>query len=453
MHDQQGLTEMQLRWVASYFEAPTDGEVPANGDRSSTNESASEAAEDFLSGLSAEDRKKFDDRVKLEALEAYARLIGAKIAKNQIRADEAAEATKAHDGDAPRLVGGGAFVFDEPEIIPAIWGAGDRAYWVEGEGLLIYSDQGLGKTTTGQRLMLHLIGLKTGPLLGLPVRELSPSKKVLYLAMDRPRQASRSLRRMIQLEDRKILEDRVTFWKGPLPINPLVNPREFADWGQRVCPEVGVVVIDSIKDLAPGVAGDDVGAALNMSWQELIARGIDLLGLHHGRKAKQGTTRQMSLDEIYGSVWLTSGQGSVIGIDGEQGQEIVEFYHLKQPAEVVGPLTVRHDRATGAVELVQVIESLNQLVYERGDHGVTVAEAAAMVYRSSDNSFIQKMRRKLNGYAARELLDKIEGGRGEDGKKQHDRYVISTKLRWAVDHKETTVEDMFKDSGQKRAVT
>jgi transcriptional regulator with AAA-type ATPase domain len=61
---------------------------------------------------------------------------------------------------------GGDFILDEPEIIPAIWGQGDRVLWPEGEGIMITGHQGVGKTTVAQQLVLHRIGLRAGDSCG-----------------------------------------------------------------------------------------------------------------------------------------------------------------------------------------------------------------------------------------------------------------------------------------------
>jgi hypothetical protein len=73
--------------------------------------------------------------------------------------------------------------------------------------------------------------------------------------------------------------------------------------------------------------------------------------LHHERKAANGAKRVQSLDDVYGSIWLTSGLGSVIVLECEPGDPTAELRHLKQPAEPVGPLTLRHDHAAGVTAL------------------------------------------------------------------------------------------------------
>jgi len=243
-----------------------------------------------------------------------------------------------------RLVAGGGFILDEPDEIPAVWGDGEHVLWAEGEGVMIAGHQGLGKTTIAQQLVLARAGVVPGQFLGHTV---APSDRpTLYLAMDRPRQAARSFRRMVSEQDRLVLDDRLVVWKGPLPVDPTVKGR-FLEWVREVCPEVGVVVVDSVKDLAPGTTDDTVASALNSAWQSVIADGVELLLLHHERKAPQDGKRKPTLDNIYGSTWLTSGLGSVIALSGQPGDAEVSLHHVKQPGAEVGPFVVVHDHEAG----------------------------------------------------------------------------------------------------------
>jgi hypothetical protein len=43
-------------------------------------------------------------------------------------------------------------------------------------------------------------------------------------------------------------------WRGPLPFNPIEQTARLADWVTEILPGVGLVVVDSVKDLAPGIA-------------------------------------------------------------------------------------------------------------------------------------------------------------------------------------------------------
>ena len=320
-----------------------------------------------------------------------------------------------------RLIDGASFLFDEPDEIPAVWGSGDQVLWAEGEGLMIAGQQGLGKTTLGQQLGLHRIGVRDGPFLGLPVA--LSNRPVLYLAMDRPRQAARSMRRMVSADDRDVLKSSVQFWKGPIPVTLSESTSEFADWVQRAVPGVGLVVVDSVKDLATGISDDKVGAALNSAWQELIARGVELLLLHHERKAGQNSAREPRLDNVYGSTWLTSGLGSVIGLHGEPGDSSITLHHLKQPMEPVGPLSVRHDHAVGRSSSDDGPRDVKQVLIDHGhdSDGLTMHDLALLIYGRSGSAEIKRISREL-----KRIEDSVEVVKGVNtgGGRQPHRYRI-----------------------------
>ena len=100
-----------------------------------------------------------------------------------------------------------------------------------------------------------------------------------------------------------------------------------------VCLATAVLMLDIavVNTALPHIASD-----LNASLS-----GIQWVGLHHPRKqGNDGSKRVNSLDDIYGSGWLTKGTGSVVSLWGDAGDRVVELLHLKQPADTVGPLTV-----------------------------------------------------------------------------------------------------------------
>jgi replicative DNA helicase len=123
--------------------------------------------------------------------------------------------------DGARLIPGGVFILDAPKGIPAVWGSGQQVAWSQGEPLLVVGPPGVGKTTiAGQLVMARLeIG---GPVLGMPV---TPGKRVLYLACDRPAQVQRALARLVSEDDRQILDERLVVWKGPPPASPVTPTR------------------------------------------------------------------------------------------------------------------------------------------------------------------------------------------------------------------------------------
>jgi hypothetical protein len=93
------------------------------------------------------------------------------------------------------------------------------------------------------------------------------------------------------------------------------------------------VIVDSLKDAAVGLSADEVGAGYNRARQNACAAGVQVLELHHLRKAlTRIEVEHPTIDGVYGSTWITSGAGSVVLLNGKPGVAIVSFHHIKQPA-------------------------------------------------------------------------------------------------------------------------
>lgn len=303
----------------------------------------------------------------------------------------------------------GAMIFDLPADIPALWGEREEVLWAEGEGLMIAASQGVGKTTIAQQLILHMIGVRHGKFLGYDV---APRKRVLYLAMDRPRQAQRSLRRMVEPSDVDALNDRLVLWSGPPPASVVAYPTLLIEMAHHA--DADVIVIDSLKDLVPGLTDDTVGSAVNTALQHAIAAGVQVLVLHHTRKhGNDSSDRKVrSVDDIYGSTWLTSGLGSVLMIHGKPGDSNVKMEHLKQPAETVGPFSLNHDHANGITtrdDEKDPAKLLGEFV-----NGASAKEFAAPLYgdRYPARNDIERARRKLNRLVDAGLASKSGSGVG-----------------------------------------
>lgn len=308
-----------------------------------------------------------------------------------------------------RLAPGDEWALDAPAQVPAVWGEGDDVLWSEGEPLLIAAPPGLGKTTLAQQLALHRAGIRTGTLLGLPVR--AGQGRVLYVAADRPAQAARSLKRMVTAHDRAGLRERLIVWRGPLDFT-LADP----DNANRLAGlaadcDATTIVLDSLGNLAVGLADDAVGAAVNAALQVCVAAGLEVLALHHNRKATDGNRRPRALDDIYGSRWITAGAGSVIALWAEDaGAAVVDLEHLKQPAGEVGPLTVVHDHLAGRSKVrgqVTVLDALNA----SGTGGLQVREVAAATEHASlpTAGQVEKARRRLHKLANQGRAEVIPG--------------------------------------------
>jgi AAA domain len=248
-------------------------------------------------------------------------------------------------------VSGRRFILDIPADPPALWGDGKRVLWSRGEGLMLYAPQGVGKTSLAQQLVNARIGIGQGQLLGLPVL---PARRVLYLALDRPPQIARSHRRMVRPEHADLLEERLVVWQGPLPFRlDWKDPGLLTRWA-RDAHDVDCVVVDSYKNIAASLSSEETGALIDLVAQEALAEGLDWLALHHPRKSNAENKKPNTLDDVYGSTWLTAGMGSVLGLWGKAGDTLIEFTHLKQPADPVGPLVLLHDHDAGSTSVLSV---------------------------------------------------------------------------------------------------
>jgi len=297
--------------------------------------------------------------------------------------------------------------------VPAIWGAGTDVLWAQGEALLIAGPPGVGKTTLISHVLVSMLGIGGTHVLGLPV---APARKVLYLAMDRPQQIARALSRHVRAEHRTILAEHLVVWKGPPPADLAKRPSVL----QALAEQGGadVVVIDSLKDAAIGLSEDEVGAGYNRARQLLLARGVEVVELHHTRKPGAGTSTTPSLSDVYGSTWITSGAGSVLMLSGEPGDPIVDMRHLKQPAGEVGPYRLLHDQDTGAMT-VEHSTDLYAIAVAAGGDGITAKRAAVAMFEKDTPSRAQteKARRKLDRLVKAGSLAREDGQEGPEGGK------------------------------------
>lgn len=330
---------------------------------------------------------------------------------------------------AAQMVNGARYVLDAPPGVPALWGKGSDVLWAEGEALMIAGPQGVGKTTLLGQLVRGLLGLGD-EVLGLPVAEV---ERVLYLAMDRPRQIQRSLARSFTSADRGLLERKLVVWQGPPPHDLAKNPGLLLALAEDAGADT--VIVDSLKDAAIGLSEDEVGAGYNRARQMLLRSGRNLNESHHTVK-RSGDGKggpPSSINDIYGSTWLTSGAGSVILLTGEPGDPIVGFRHLKQPAEEVGPFRLLHDQATGEMTIEHGID-LVAVVRATGVDGLTAKGAAVAITEKSNPSRpeIEKARRKLDRLVEASILVKIEGQTPAAGGKPAAAWFLAQEQSRAI---------------------
>lgn len=321
-------------------------------------------------------------------------------ARRLIQEENAAKA-KAEAGNQSRVLDGASFLLDIPDTPPAVWGDGDDVLWMEGEALIIAGMQGTGKTTLAGQLLAGLVGVRD-TVLGYTIK---PARgKVLYLAMDRPKQAARNLNRMFRDAPRELLAEKLVFWTGPPPADFAVAPDTLVEMCRLH--DATAVVIDSVKDAAVGIAKDEIGSGYNRARQNAIAEGIEVLELHHLRKSGDNGAKPNTANDIYGSVHLTNGAGSIILLWGEPGDPLVEFSHLKQPVNTVGPFDIEHDQHAG-VSHVRRDESKDLVALARRCPSGLSAKDAALVLFEEDNpdkGKIAKARRELGNLTKKGLL-------------------------------------------------
>ena len=313
-------------------------------------------------------------------------------------------------GDPPwrdLVVDGAAFALDAPTVVPAVWGRGDQVLWAEEEPCALVGPQGVGKTTITHRLALGLLGIDGfGQLLGLPVRPIEGN--VLLLALDRPAQAARAMRRVVDERHRDTLRKRLHVRRGKLAGDLLKDPELLVR--MAVALEAGAVLLDSGKDTGLALNSDEGGAAFNDALQHLVGNGIEALFDHHQRKqgADKHASKPKTLADVYGSVWITAGCGSVVLLWGEPGDPVVKLSHLKQPADVVGPCKLVHNHTAGTVTLDQEGTPRIVAIVEAADRRVTVKQVAFDFFGSTDRNEVEKARRKLEAAVADGELRRVD---------------------------------------------
>ena len=288
---------------------------------------------------------------------------------------------------------GASFVLGDLADIEPLWGTDEATLWSAGEALMIFGPQGVGKTTLVQRLTLARLGL-ADELLGLPV---APCRgRVLYLAMDRPRQAARSMRRMVGQRDAEVLTEQLRVWLGPLPFTLAADPSMLAAMAHHVGADT--VIVDSLKDLAPGLSSDEVGAMVNTAFQRCLADGVEVISLHHPRKATQADGRRiLSIDDVYGSTWLTSGHGSVLCLQQGRDPDTVTVTQLKTVNTELPPTDLVLNGTADTLTPTVVVATAEKLRTELvgAPDGLSVKAAARAMFAAEDAASIEKARRAL----------------------------------------------------------
>lgn len=283
---------------------------------------------------------------------------------------EAEQQQKATAERRLRVVDGERFLADDDADEKPIWGTADTPIWAAGEPLMICGPNGVGKSTLSHLLVFARIGIDGhGKVLDLPVQ---PSDgKVFYIAADRPRQIKRAMRRLREPEHLQVLRERLIVHEGPLPFDITRDKDTLADLAQ----EYGAtsIFIDSLKDLCPKPADETDANGYNRARQEAVARGIEWVEDHHNRKAQGDNKKPDTIEDVYGSRWLTAGAGSILCLFGEPGAQQVKLTQLKSPGGFIRPqkLTIDHTRGLMGANVV-----VDVWTFIKSKPHVTVAEVA-----------------------------------------------------------------------------
>ena len=305
---------------------------------------------------------------------------------------------------------GGSFIFDQPDTPPCIWGFDRKIGWAQGESLMIVGSPGVGKTTLAIQIVAARLGIRDWNVLGLPV--LAGRAKVLYLAMDRPPQIARAMARVFEPSERQALDSQLVVWKGPPPADVSKDATILAQMATQAGADT--LIVDSIKDAFTKVSDDEAGANYNRARQYALVHGIEILELHHNRKqGQEHRNQQPTLDDVYGSRWLTAGAGSVMLLNGQPGDPLVEFVHVKQPLEELGPWKIIHDHEAGYSSIDGEVD-LPKLAGNQGAIGLTINIAAQQIFQNGDPTRVQliKAERRLMSLVRAKILVRQTGQKG-----------------------------------------
>ncbi|MEV2227009.1 AAA family ATPase [Streptomyces phaeochromogenes] len=302
-------------------------------------------------------------------------------------------------GTPDQTVSGWDFLAPGEPDEPPLWGNTDvAALWQSGESLFIFGPPGAGKSTLTHLIVFGCLGLLPD-VLGFPVTD--DGRKVLYLAMDRPKQIQRAMRRLVLPEHEQTLKDRLIVHRGPLPVN--VADGKHRDWIKDVAIKLGagVVVIDSIKDVLPDASKEEPAGHYNQARQSCLAAGIEWIELHHNRKANGMNREPNTLEDVYGSRWLTAGAGSVVSLwQDEPGSPVISLRHIRTAGEKWRDTTLILDATEGTLSVESELTLEDFTTAHR--KGFTVAEAATALHgpkltkgqRESVRNKIKRMEKK-----------------------------------------------------------
>jgi replicative DNA helicase len=308
----------------------------------------------------------------------------------ELNANETRGTATADSADNVEILDGLTWIRKAPDHVPAVWGRGDKVLWSEGEYVLLTGPIGAGKTTLSNQALAGRLGLLEH-VLGYPITP--GERRVLLLALDRPPQIRRALKRILREADDDTLRRLKVV--TALSADLAAKPKLLADIVRKA--DADSTFIDTVSDVAIKLSSDEVGQGIASAFRYAIDAGSEVFADHHHRKRTSENRKPDKLDDVYGSTWIPAKAGSVICLWGSAGDPLVELSHLKQPAADVGPLEILHDHARGRSEIKDEVTAFTVLGASNVATGTTVKEVAAKVYgrEKPEPNQIEKMRRDL----------------------------------------------------------
>ena len=186
------------------------------------------------------------------------------------------------------------------------------------------------------------------------------------------------------------------------------------------------IIIDSLKDVAADLVKDETGAGYNRARQLALVEGIELVELHHQRKSGSDGRKPKALSDVYGSVWLTAGAGSVILLWGDPGDPVVELAHLKQPSEEIGPFKILHDAEHGTTLVLHGADILDLV---KAKPGLTASDAARLIFdiesETPERKEVEKARRKLEALVRKGFVHRKDGSVGGAAKQPATYWLVT----------------------------
>jgi replicative DNA helicase len=309
---------------------------------------------------------------------------------------------------ASLIIDGKTWLTSGPDHPDPLWGTDKVMLAAKNQPTTIAGPQGAGKTVFGQRIALGWIGL-IETLLGLPVA--TGDRNVLYLACDRPDQARLSMRRMVDDDKLDHLKTRCRVWQGPPPEDVAKQPLMLLRLAEAA--DADLIVIDSAKDIALKLSADEIGAAYNSALQHCATAGVQVLVLHHPRKLSGDVRDQpvRTLDDLYGSYWVTAGNGSVIYL--QPGDfDTYTLTQLKSPIGEKAQIPYEHVVSSGDVQPPSGPD-LAGILEKAGTDGITSTHIARCLLKveAPNESQLRAVRRALNELAEEGTAEPVPGAK------------------------------------------